>query len=402
MMQRPGLYFPYVHVRDDDWLKAAALYWPDVRRLVPAGYSKHDSLTAQAFVEAEILRDEDPEIYLNSLTWDLLQAMRRNAELLARDYSLEHASTNWDGHQWTAAGGPNFGRPELGWIHVTKFPHGVVDYLSELGLAQLGRTEGHGWPVTRDMGQWIGLHPALASAYMTALAGRLGEQAHLEPLTDQVDLRVATPSSDAGAALQLLIGRSDPGPRANLPSEAVATYVMLAMQYAHPANLKGVPATKIIECREKLVEELAKFRDHVTSQQDQLAELAAIPITARRLEAFAEHVQHTVEIPLRSLERGLKLLKLEPTRSLLLAGSFTTPAVMGAASKAAHLTHPVATSVASAAVAVGAAWWQLENIRRADKSNSPVGYLLGIRDELTPKSLAARALKVLRGTYGRR
>ncbi len=35
-MQRPGLYFPFILVRDDDWLKTAALYWPSVRRLVPS------------------------------------------------------------------------------------------------------------------------------------------------------------------------------------------------------------------------------------------------------------------------------------------------------------------------------------------------------------------------------
>jgi hypothetical protein len=59
-MQKPALYFPYVHIRDDEWLKAAALYWPSVHRLVPHGYAKHDSVTAQVFMDARILRDEEP------------------------------------------------------------------------------------------------------------------------------------------------------------------------------------------------------------------------------------------------------------------------------------------------------------------------------------------------------
>jgi hypothetical protein len=59
-MDKPALYFPYVHIRDDEWLKAAALYWPSVRRLVPHGYAKHDSATAQVFVDCPF------SIYLRS------------------------------------------------------------------------------------------------------------------------------------------------------------------------------------------------------------------------------------------------------------------------------------------------------------------------------------------------
>jgi hypothetical protein len=47
----------------------------------------------------------------------------------------------------------------------------------------------------------------LAGAYMTVLAGHLSERAHFEPLTDQVDLRIATPSNDVQAAMNLLLGR---------------------------------------------------------------------------------------------------------------------------------------------------------------------------------------------------
>ena len=73
-MQRPGLYFPFIHVRDDEWLKTAALYWPSVRRLVPRGYSKHDSPTAQTFFDAAILRDETPDILIGSTAWVTLAA----------------------------------------------------------------------------------------------------------------------------------------------------------------------------------------------------------------------------------------------------------------------------------------------------------------------------------------
>jgi hypothetical protein len=236
---------------------------------------------------------------------------------------------------------------------------------------------------------------------MTALAGRVSQQAHFQPLTDQVDLRVATPSSDVRAAMHLLLGRKKNAQEPpSSASAGIETYVMLALQHARPTNLAGVLADRIVQCREDLVEELATFRDYVAAQQTELAALAALPIRRRRLEAFAEHVEHTVEVPLRKLEKGLLLHKLQPTRSLLLAGTVTAPAAVGVALDTVGAS-PVAATTAGAVVAVGSAWWQVGTIRADAKAGSPVGYLLDVRDHLTPKTLAARVRKVLRGTYGR-
>jgi hypothetical protein len=46
--QRHGLYYPYFHVRDQRWLKAAALYWPKIVWIVPVGYQTRDSAAVRA------------------------------------------------------------------------------------------------------------------------------------------------------------------------------------------------------------------------------------------------------------------------------------------------------------------------------------------------------------------
>jgi Family of unknown function (DUF6236) len=216
-----------------------------------------------------------------------------------------------------------------------------------------------------------------------------------------VDLRIATPSTEVQVAMNLLLGRSDAAQAATSASTTGAeAYVMLALQYARPKNLNSIPADKIVQCRENLKEELRTFRDFVDSQRAELAELATIPIKRRRLEAFAEHVELTVEGPLHKLEQGLQLHKLEPTRSLLLTGSVAPPLAVGTILDAAHTT-PFAFTTAGALAAIGSAWWQVETIRSRARASSPVGYLLDVRDLLTPITLAARVRKVLRGTYGR-
>ncbi|MFJ2262847.1 hypothetical protein ACIOKD_31840 [Streptomyces sp. NPDC087844] len=42
-----AIYYPYIHVQDDTWLKAAALYWPHIGRIVPEDYPIQESHTAE-------------------------------------------------------------------------------------------------------------------------------------------------------------------------------------------------------------------------------------------------------------------------------------------------------------------------------------------------------------------
>jgi hypothetical protein len=391
-VERPGLYFPYVHVRDENWLKAVALYWPSVSRLVPHGYVKRDSPAAQALAEAGFLRDHEPGQLVPAALDDLLVTMRRNAEALESGFSLERAELDGDGDRFRDCL-PARESSALGWIHSSKFPPGAVDYFTRRGLARVGR-EGE---LDRHCGrpaEWLGLHPALAGAYMTALATQVSGSAYWEPLTDQHDLRAATPNDDVQCAVRLLLG-SDSAPARE--AAAVEAYVMLAFQYVRPKHLEEVPIDTILRCREDLAEELAAFRRHVAAQRQELVELASVPVADRRLELFAEHVQQTVEVPLRQLEKGMKLHRLDPTRSLVMTSSLAPPlalnAVLGVGSAVGNAVGAVA--------AVGNAWWQVHGLRAKAKAGSPVGYLLDVRDRLEPKTLAKRARKVFAGTYGR-
>ncbi|GFG53707.1 hypothetical protein CQY20_26990 [Mycolicibacterium agri] len=388
-MQKPALYFPFVHIRNDEWLKAAALYWPSVRRLVPDGYAKRDTLTEQVFAEAGVLQDEAPGDLLAMSTWHLGQALSENADVLVDQFGVERARGCWDGKRWADAGGPDWELPALGWIHVDKFPHGVAEALSDKGLAVRG---------LRQKENWMGLHPTLASAYMTALAAQLSAECHFEPLTDQTDLRIASPSTDIRSALSLLLGQSTEVDKRGLDT-GVATYLMVALQQVCPANLESIPAETILRCRTSLAEELNAFRDYVSAQQTELAELAAIRHDRRRVEAFADHVKCTVEPRLRRLEKALELHKLQPTRSLLLAQSLAPPAIAGGGLAAAGAS-PTVSAATGIAVAIGVAWWEVGAVRTAAKADEPVAFLLSMRDELTPRTLKARIRKFLRGTYG--
>jgi hypothetical protein len=42
-MARRCLYYPFIHFRDEAWLKLSALYWDDVTRIVPKSYAPRDT-----------------------------------------------------------------------------------------------------------------------------------------------------------------------------------------------------------------------------------------------------------------------------------------------------------------------------------------------------------------------
>ena len=49
-----GLYYPFIHFKNDNWLKMSALYWDKMGRIVPEAYKTIDSDTVRAlgsFVE---------------------------------------------------------------------------------------------------------------------------------------------------------------------------------------------------------------------------------------------------------------------------------------------------------------------------------------------------------------
>jgi Family of unknown function (DUF6236) len=396
-MQRPGFYFPFIHIRDDNWLKSAALYWPSVRRLVPHGYKKHDTSTARSFFDAGILQDEDPGELVDLTTWNLLTALQDNTELLVKKYGVERAEEDWRGEVWGE--GSEDGRTRaLGWIHITKFQPEIVNYLADSGLARLGRS-GERWDLHQPGDPWVGLHPALAGAYMTALASRVCERAYFQPLTDQPDLRISTPNSDVRDALGLLLG-SNSASQSNhdLKAEAVEAYIMFALQYVRPRNLDAVTAEKVIQCRASLSEELAAFRAYINSQRGQLAEIAAIPITNRRLEEFALHVEQTMEIPLQRLEKALHLHNLDSVRSLVLVSSVAAPILADPVLNMAHAT-PREGTAAGVVAAVGGAWWSARKEQAQIRTDSPVAYLLDVRDRLSPNTLAGSIRKFFRGTY---
>jgi hypothetical protein len=87
-LDRDALYYPYIHVRDVNWLKATLLCFPQVRRIVPKDFSLNDLPEVRPFLEVTGARGEplvaaEPAYHYSAaqerLSARLQDALRRSA-----------------------------------------------------------------------------------------------------------------------------------------------------------------------------------------------------------------------------------------------------------------------------------------------------------------------------------
>ena len=56
-----GLYYPYIHFQDENWIKTAVLYYDGLKRIVPEGYETHDSRSLEILNDKlEFVENLDP------------------------------------------------------------------------------------------------------------------------------------------------------------------------------------------------------------------------------------------------------------------------------------------------------------------------------------------------------
>lgn len=100
-----ALYYPFIHFKDDSWLKLSALYWDRMARIVPKSYRQRgdgehvlerDSETTRRLAdEADFIRNLSPSevTYPVSLLFERL--LTRHAEELRARYDVRTR------HEWS-------------------------------------------------------------------------------------------------------------------------------------------------------------------------------------------------------------------------------------------------------------------------------------------------------------
>jgi hypothetical protein len=382
-----ALYYPFMRVRNIDWLKVAALYWDSMYRFRPRGYDLRDSVDGRTFAEAGFLRQLDPAPYATDVARDLLNFMRENRPALQRRFRVDSvAASSVEEPRWGTQG-PKGNHAGLGWIHASKMSYAFVGALAEFGLARQGRGNDD---------QWVGVHPTLAGAYMMALSGACAVHDKLEPVTDEPAVRLS-PTLGIDSAMRLLGDDASPVSNREHGADATARFAMLAIESVVPRDLGAISAERILALRETLGEELGAFREFVASQQGELDRLAQIRTDSLRAEALATHLDKEINQRIQRLDRGLRSLGYDTVRSLLTTQTIAPPALAVAGANFADAPPAVATA-GGIGLLVGTAWWQLVKDREERLRASPTGYLLGVKRALRARTVTGRMAKLLQRT----
>lgn len=387
-----ALYYPYSHIRDDSWLKAAALYLPKLALLVPRDYPFRLSRTARVLrEELGFLVEVDPARRAHAVAAEFMQLMNRDATALTARYAwqefpqelYEIVGAHGD-RCWVPDREIRHGDDRVEWVHIGKVSPDLVDGLIETRLA-----------VPNANRSWIALHPRLGTVYLSALAERVAQANGMPVVTDQADSYGVLNGWELDTLAHVLLGDETDDPIPDHPDgDVAALYAALAIQAVVPAGLESLPVEKIVEARRKLASEFDAFCAHLDSLSEQFTALARVedPVILRaRLEVM---VGRDLLRPTADLDRGLRQLELQPTRAVFGLKSLELPAIAAAAVSGVGL--PVAAGQAGLAAAQFITSSIYTRQAAEQRRRSATGYLLGLRGELSPVGVVDRVRRMFR------
>lgn len=388
-----ALYYPYTHVRDDAWLKAAALYLPKLALLTPPGYPFRLSHTAEVLRgELGFLVGADPSQRAHGMATEFLELLNRNASALAAKYAWQafpeefHQIVGPDGDRcYTPESEVVHGDHRVEWIHVGKVSPELLNGLIEakLGIANANR-------------MWVALHPRLGAVYLAALANRVARANRMPVVTDQAQSYGALNGWEIDTLARVLLADEDDHCPPTRPAEEIsAVYAALAIQAVVPAGLESLPVERIVQTRRKLAPEFDAFCGYLDSLSTQFAEFEQIEdpaVLSARLEIM---LGRDLLRPIEDLKRGLRRLGFQPAGAVLAMKTLELPAVAAAA--ASGIALPAAAGQAGMAAAQLIAAGVHARQAAEQSRRSAAGYLLGLRGQLSPTGVLYR----LRQTFDR-
>lgn len=184
VLDRDALYYPRIHIRDENWLKATLLSFPQVRRIVPSYYDLKDSPSIRAFRELRgprgepLLVEEDPHSYeVYAAQQRLAQKLRGIEPDKLRRFTRRSTEARYRGNR------------DQFQIHTGKL-HDVLGFLEERDMM---------WrPSVPQRGDWVCVHPNLGTAIMSYIAIGIATAKGLDIVTEAADAHraVATMNDD--------------------------------------------------------------------------------------------------------------------------------------------------------------------------------------------------------------
>jgi len=370
-----ALFYPWIDIQDEAWLKTSLLYWDSVRTIVPesidAPYSTDTgrALEGSGFLVPLRVHSEMDEI--EELTGDVLSYLgtAEGAELLI----AERGGRRYDIHVEKLP--YRLGR--LAEMHPEKLPHEIRYMLRNLAEPSQRGSE------------WLRVDEGFANFYMTLLANHLAERVGARLLTSlpAADRLAVMARLDAHLNGLIPLGMFERGrrwreyealgPRRRMPRH-LAPGMLANLTIERMGIAPDTPVDRLIDFRERHRDELVLFRTKV----EQLAASveADLPVEALR-QRIADLHTNEVAPAISNLKAALQGRRIKWLSDGLLKIAF-----LSAASSSMLVTAGLAVPIALLAGA-GISFIATGTIYNVDKRESlqtnPYAYLLSVERELT-------------------
>jgi len=373
-----GLYYPFIHFKDDSWLKLTALYWDRLCRIVPEGYkTTRDTDTVKELAdELGFIENVVPGDEAISLGEKFVSLLHQHKDQMNDRYNV-FKRHEWPDDPITVAAAPPGSDGKLAYVFYEKMWPELQDALVSTSLALPDR---NGDP------RWVGMHPKLAFVYMASLAEEIAGYRGYHPVTDETKDHIAVSGCTLERLAQALLEDVNIVDLKPTEQEIEELMMRIAVQAVIPENIAHVPTENIVKIRKQYSGDLANFQDYI----HRLAtDLGKQDIKDRK------HLDQHIKIV---LEKNLKP-RLKELRSLLMSAGIST--VLGAlcistslplaalGAPLLGLETAVPQVVASVSVAVGLCR-VFSDHKKAIRGamQSPAAYLLRLEKDLPPNKLA--------------
>jgi hypothetical protein len=312
-----ALFYPWIDISDEAWLKTAALYWERIRTIVPESIdTPYSSATARALEDEHFLvplRVNSDMEEIEKLTDDVIAYLGTEEGTQALLLSGQRSTYV---HTEKL---PNSLR-RLTELHPEKLPWAIRDSIEQVGLR------------TGRRGEWFELDDAFANYYMTLLATKLSERIGASLLTPQpVSERLAMKVKLDANIADMFINQQyrkprrwreyeADGPRRMMPRE-LAPGMLAHLAIERVGVAPDTPVRRLIEFRRDHADELSRFRNEVAA----LSAAVDSNLSATAIREAVGDIYHNQLKPAKNdLKRALKSKRIQSiSDGLLKVGTFS-------------------------------------------------------------------------------
>jgi hypothetical protein len=371
-----GLYYPYIHFKDEAWLKTIALYWDGVKRIVPSGYPLNDSETVKTLSgELGLIENVRPSPDEWPVRDSFVQFLLSNAAELRGRYGVEHRE-KWEEDPITAKWAPDSSDKRLAYLHNEKIWEPLKNALVDIGLAEVGRT---------GDGKWIGMHPKIADIYMTALAEHMTTGRGWYPITDEALDQLAVSGFSMERLSRALLDNEHLVGNVPTKQEMRVALANLCLETVIPKDVGNVPVERIIKLRKEHQAELVAFQDYLAAFRTEANKLTEVTDRAAFAEHLKFHYTKTMEPSLKEVRKAFKLMKVESATSIVNV-NFALPAMVTTVATALGLAvNPIVGGIGAFAFGVVPIIQKRQDEAQA-ALKKPGAWLLRVEEGLKPEN----------------